>query len=373
VPVPISSDCRAREGRDGSKDPLLRLADVHFDYEGGIPALSGLSLSVAPGDRLAVLGANGCGKSTLLRLLAGLIFPKRGTYNAFGREITDGVLADSHFGMFFRKEVGILFQNVEAQLFNTTVAEEIAFGPLQMNETGDEVARKVRAAADAFRLGPLLDRPPFALSGGEKRRVALAAVMALDPSVLLLDEPTAGLDPRSSSSLADLILEAGEGGKTVVTATHDLHIVQGIATRVLVIGEDRTVLATGTPEEILCDRQLLLAANLVHRHRHAHEAYWHEHDHDHADLSHSHEHDRVQESARPAGGPNDGGRTPAHRQPAENSRSCCGTARERFRFRRDSFPAWRSSRRVPRRFSPPKRSVSSKRWRVRAGHCRCRG
>jgi cobalt/nickel transport system ATP-binding protein len=237
-----------------------------------------------------VLGANGCGKSTLLRLLAGLIFPNRGRYSAFGREITEELLRGSEFGMFFRKEVGILFQNVDAQLFNATVEEEIAFGPMQINDTGDEIARKVRDGAEAFGLGALLDRPPFALSGGEKRKVALAAVMAVEPSVLLLDEPTAGLDPRSSSSLVDLILAAGEGGKTVVTASHDLHIVQAIATRVLVIGEERNVLATGTPEEILSDRKLLLAANLVHRHRHEHDDYWHAHEHEHTDIAHSHEH-----------------------------------------------------------------------------------
>ncbi len=306
--MPTSSERHADEDRNGSGDPLLRLADVHFSYEGGIPALSGLTISVSAGERLAVLGANGCGKSTLLRLLAGLIFPHRGTYNAFGREITDTLLGSSPFGMFFRKEVGILFQNVDAQLFNATVEEEIAFGPLQMDEARDEVARKVRDAAEAFGLGTLLGRPPFALSGGEKRKVALAAVMATDPSVLLLDEPTAGLDPRSSSSLVDLILAAGEGGKTVVTATHDLHIVQGIATRVLVIGEDRKVLAAGTPEEILSDRELLLAANLVHRHRHAHEDYWHEHEHEHPGIFHGHEHDHGQEPGRPGGGPTDEGR-----------------------------------------------------------------
>jgi cobalt/nickel transport system ATP-binding protein len=301
VPVPTSFDRPAQDGPERSADPLLHLADIHFSYERGIPALSGLTLSVAAGERLAVLGANGCGKSTLLRLLAGLIFPHRGRYSAFGREITDDLLGSSAFGMFFRKEIGILFQNVDAQLFNATVEEEIAFGPLQMNDTKDEVARKVREAVQAFGLGALLDRPPFALSGGEKRKVALAAVMAVEPSVLLLDEPTAGLDPRSSSALVDLILTAGEGGKTVITATHDLHIVQGIATRVLVIGEDRKVLATGTPGEILSDRALLLAANLVHRHRHTHEDYWHEHDHEHPDVSHRHEHDHD----RPGGGSRD--------------------------------------------------------------------
>jgi energy-coupling factor transporter ATP-binding protein EcfA2 len=109
----------------------LELADIHYAYREGIPALSGLSLAVRPGERIAVLGANGCGKSTLLKLLAGLVFPQKGSYRAFGREIDDRLLSRDPFGMFFRKEVGILFQNSDAQLFNPTVEDEIAFGPMR--------------------------------------------------------------------------------------------------------------------------------------------------------------------------------------------------------------------------------------------------
>jgi cobalt/nickel transport system ATP-binding protein len=270
--------------------PVLELDDVHYGYEAGIPALSGVSLSVHAGERIVVLGANGCGKSTLLKLLGGLIFPQKGAYRAFGRTITDPLLSIDPFGMFFRKEIGILFQNSDAQLFNPTVEDEIAFGPLQMNDPPDEVHSKVREAIDRFRIGGLAGRPPFALSAGEKKKVAIASVLVMDPQVLLLDEPTAGLDPRSSRVLADLILEMETRGKTVITATHDLHIVPDIARRVIVLGEDRRVLASGTPEEILSDRSLLLAANLVHLHRHAHEDYWHEHAHEHPEVFHVHGH-----------------------------------------------------------------------------------
>ena len=188
--------------------PLLELDQVSYAYAEGIPALSGVSLAVAEGERVAILGANGCGKTTLLKLLGGLVFAQQGTYRAFGREITDPLLSRDPFGMFFRKEVGILFQHVDAQLFNPTVEEEIAFGPLQLGDPPEEVRRKVRETMELFSLGPLAGRPPFALSGGEKKKVALAAVLATDPRILLLDEPTAGLDPRSSRILVDLILEA---------------------------------------------------------------------------------------------------------------------------------------------------------------------
>jgi cobalt/nickel transport system ATP-binding protein len=270
--------------------PLLELADIHYAYREGIPALSGLSLSVYPAERIAVLGANGCGKSTLLKLLGGLIFPQSGSYRAFGRQIDDRLLSRDPFGIYFRKEVGILFQNSDAQLFNPTVEDEIAFGLLQMNDPPEEIRSKVHRTIEMFGIGAIRDRAPYELSGGEKKKVAIASMMVMDPQILLLDEPTAGLDPRSSRALVDAIIEAEESGKTVVTATHDLHVVSEIARRVLVFGEDRRILASGTPEEILSDRSLLLAANLVHLHRHAHEDYWHAHEHEHPEVFHVHEH-----------------------------------------------------------------------------------
>jgi len=270
---------------------LLELDMAWYDYAEGIPALAGVSLAVSAGERIVILGANGCGKTTLLKLLAGLLFPQRGTYRAFGREITERLLSRDRFGMFFRKEVGVLFQNVDAQLFNATVEEEIAFGPLQFHDPLEVVHRKVRESLDRFGLIGLAERPPFALSGGEKKKVALAAMLAVDPQVLLLDEPTNGLDPRSSRILVDLIMEAQERGKTVVTSTNDLHIVSEIAGRVVVLSEDRRVLASGTPESILQDRSILRAANLLHRHRHAHEGIWHEHEHEHPGAFHGRTHE----------------------------------------------------------------------------------
>jgi cobalt/nickel transport system ATP-binding protein len=272
-------------------EALLELDSAWYDYAPDIPALAGLSLAVAPGERVVILGANGCGKTTLLKLLAGLLFPQRGRYRAFGRDITEPLLSRDPFGLFFRKEVGVLFQNVDAQLFNPTVADEIAFGPLQLNEPPDVLRRTVQESLDRFGLRGLAGRPPFALSGGEKKKVALAAVLAVDPQVLLLDEPTAGLDPRSSRILVDLILDAQSQGKTVVTSTNDLHIVPEIAGRVVVFGEDRRIIASGTPEAILQDRAILRAANLIHRHRHAHEGVWHEHEHEHPGVLHTHTHD----------------------------------------------------------------------------------
>lgn len=292
--------------------PLLTLENVCYAYARDIPALSGVSFAVSAGERVAILGANGSGKTTLLKLLGGLIFPQQGTYRAFGREITEPLLARDPFGMFFRKAVGILFQNPDAQLFNPTVEDEIAFGPLQMNEPPEAVRRGVAEAMGTFDLRPLAGRAPFALSGGEKKKVALASVVVMDPQVLLLDEPTAGLDPRSSRTLVELILAAQARGRTVITATNDLHVVAEIAARILVLDEDRRILASGPAEEILADRRVLLHANLVHAHRHAHGDLWHIHAHEHPGPDHHHAHlDRP--SLPPAGAPPESGHTPPAR------------------------------------------------------------
>lgn len=252
-----------KQGEPKQGEPILQVEDVWYRYLGRFPALAGVSLAVYPGEFLAVLGANGSGKSTLLRLLAGLIHPERGRVRAFGVELRPETLEDAAFGPAFRARVGVLFQNPDSQLFNATVEEEIAFAPLQMGLDQGEVARRVEAMLALLDLGHLRDRPPFQLSGGEKKRVALAAVLAQGPEVLLLDEPMAGLDPRSQDHLADLLAELHRHGRTIVMATHDLDAARLLAGRVVVLGEDHRVAADGPPEAILRDTALLRAANLI--------------------------------------------------------------------------------------------------------------
>lgn len=266
--------------------PLFELREVSFDYE-GIAALRALSLDIALGQRLALVGANGSGKSTLLRLLDALCFPASGRIVFDGQVLTPQRLHDDEFALSFRRRVGLVFQNPDVQLFNPTVFDEVAFAPLQLKQTKEQLLAKVDATLELMGISHLRERPPYRLSGGEKKRVALASVIVLEPDVLLLDEPTATLDPRSQSQIIDLIQQWKGSSHTIVTATHQLEIVEDIADRVVVL-EEGNVLASGAPSEILSNQELLLRANLVHAHRHSHGSITHSHPHLHSHSEHKH-------------------------------------------------------------------------------------
>ncbi len=271
---------------------VFRLEHVDFNYDGGLPALRDVSLEICAGERVVILGSNGSGKSTLLKLLDGLYFPTSGSIQALGKPLTEAAFNDDAFNFAFRRRVGLVFQDTDVQLFNGSVFDEVAFAPLQLDLARAEVLERVEGALRDLRIDGLRDRPPHRLSGGEKRRVALASVLSLSPDVWLLDEPTTGLDPRSQSWLVDFICSQGEAGRTVVTATHDLTIVDTIADRVLVFGEDHRLAAIGTPAEILSNEELLLACNLTHEHVHWHPGQPGAHRHTHWHRApHSHSHD----------------------------------------------------------------------------------
>jgi cobalt/nickel transport system ATP-binding protein len=266
---------------------LFECRDVHFDYE-HVPALRGLSIDIAAGESIALVGANGSGKSTLLRLLDGLCFASRGTVSFCGTALTQDGLQSDEFALPFRRRVALVFQNPDVQLFNPTVFDEVAFGPAQLRLPKTEIAERVNAALASMAIEHLRDRPPYRLSGGEKKRVALASVIVLDPDVVLLDEPTAALDPRSQSQLIDLLQNWKSASRTIITATHQLDVVEDLADRVCVLDEG-IVAASGATREILADFDLLLRANLVHAHRHSHGGVTHSHPHRHSHADHGHE------------------------------------------------------------------------------------
>jgi cobalt/nickel transport system ATP-binding protein len=248
------------------KDPIYELADVSYSYHATIPALDSITLSVYPGESLAILGSNGSGKSTLLHMLDGLIFPNSGIIKAFNEVLTEDKLETDDFRHFFRSRVGFVFQNPDIQLFCPKVFDEIAFGPLQLGLPTGEVIKRVDEVMDMLGISSLKDRTPNQLSGGEKKRVAIASVLSLNPQILLLDEPTSSLDLRTRHWLIGLIGELRNVGKTIITTTHDISMIEKISSRVLVLDEDHTITADRKPAEIINDHQLLHRANIIHEH-----------------------------------------------------------------------------------------------------------
>lgn len=267
----------ARRGGE-TPEPAFDLHDVRYAYAGRRVALDGIDLRIERGEQVVLLGANGSGKSTLLKLLDGIVAPSGGTMRAMGRDVS--AVADGHDAFRFHREVGLVFQDPDIQLFSATVRDDVAFGPLQLGWPLEQVRAAVDGALGQMEIAHLADRAPFELSGGEKKRAAIASVLSLGPEVLLLDEPTAALDPRTKWVLVNLIRRLGEGGKTLVTATHELDIVPIISSRVVVLGENRRVLADGPTAQILADRDLLIRANLIHEHLHEHGGVRHAHEHD---------------------------------------------------------------------------------------------
>ncbi len=278
--------------------PVFELDDVRFLYNRRQLALDGITMTIREGEHVALLGANGSGKSTLLKLLDGLFPPTSGTLKLFGEAVAN-FSGDSDEAHRFHREVGLVFQDPDVQLFSPTVGDDVAFGPLQLGLPLVEVRKRVEDALEQMSIMHLRDRAPFELSGGEKKRAAIASVLSLEPTVILLDEPTASLDPRTKWVLVNLVRELGESGKTTVVATHELEIVPIIAQRVIVIGENRKVLADGPPAQILADEELLIKANLIHEHLHRHDAVVHTHPHD---ESHHADDEETQETPSTAAG-----------------------------------------------------------------------
>ena len=262
--------------------PVFDVRGITYRYH-QVTALDNLSLTIEPGKRVALLGANGSGKSTLLRILDGLIFPDQGSVTFSGGPLTEERLQDAEFTYQFRRRVGLVFQNPDIQIFSPTVFDEVAFGPLQLQWSKEKVRTEVYQILERMKITHLKDRAPHHLSTGEKKRVTLASVLVLDPEVLLLDEPTAALDPKSASQMIEFLIGARGGPKTIVTTTHDLDILEDTADHCIVFQTGRVV-TEGAPAEVLRQTGLLEQTNLVHAHRHVHpsgEIHSHPHLHSH--------------------------------------------------------------------------------------------
>ncbi|MGA2545442.1 MAG: ABC transporter ATP-binding protein [Rectinemataceae bacterium] len=241
---------------------MIELSDIVYDYGEG-EVLSGISVSIAQGGSVAFIGPNGCGKSTLMKLLNGIVLPRSGGYLFDGAEVCARSLKDPAFAKRFHQRLGFLFQNSDAQLFCPVVHDEVAFGPRQMGLPESEVEKRVEDCLELLGIRELRSRVPYHLSGGEKRRVALAAVLALNPEVLVLDEPMSGLDPRMKSFLREIVASLNRAGKTIVCSTHDFAYVDGLFETAVVIGADHRVARVGPWLEIMADEKFLREQNII--------------------------------------------------------------------------------------------------------------
>ncbi len=231
---------------------IVEITDLHYSYPDGTPALGGISFRVSHGESVAIIGENGSGKSTLLLHLNGYLLASKG-----GVRIGDCQLTSKNINVV-RRSVGMVFQNPDDQLFMPTVFDDVAFGPLNMGFSKEEAEGVVKKALDTVGVGHLAKRPPYRLSQGEKRAVSIATVLSMSPDILVMDEPSSSLDPRSRRRLIEMLKTFHH---TKIIATHDLDMALDLCERVIIIHRGK-ISADGKAKDMLGDEKLLLANGL---------------------------------------------------------------------------------------------------------------
>lgn len=221
--------------------------EVHYSYPDGKKALNGISFKIHHGESVGIVGANGAGKSTLLNILLGIVFPTKGQVNIGDIPISKKTLP------LIRQRVGLVFQDADDQLFMPSVYDDVAFGPRNYKLDEKEVDRRVTKALETVGILHLKDRPPYKLSGGEKRSAAIATVLSMEPDILIMDEPTSALDPKSRRRLISLL---NEFSYTKIITSHDMDMVWETCERTIIISEG-AVVADGLTREILSNEELM--------------------------------------------------------------------------------------------------------------------
>lgn len=243
-------------------DIVIEINNVCYSYN-NVRALENINMNVSSGEAIAFIGPNGSGKSTLIKLINGIISPDSGVYKFDGEEITEKKLQNGKFSKLFHKKIGFVFQNSEAQLFCSNVYDEIAFGPRQMEMDEKDVQQRVDDCMKLLHIEHLRERVPYHLSGGEKKKVCIAAVLVLNPEVIVFDEPMNDLDPKTKRFLKELIIALNKSGKTILCSTHDFEYVGGIFTRAVVLSNDHTIVRDDEYEKVLQDKNFLMENNII--------------------------------------------------------------------------------------------------------------
>lgn len=249
---------RTMEERKQKMDsPILEVKDLHFTYNDEKHALNGVNLKIYEGEKIAVLGSNGAGKSTFFLNINGVLKPHKGEIIYRGEKITKKRL--NHL----RKNVGIVFQDADNQIIASTVMAEVSFGPMNLKLPREEVQRRVDKALDYMNISEFRERPPHYLSGGEKKRVSIADIIAMEPEIIIFDEPTAALDPLNAQMLEEVLQKMGQEGRTILLSTHDVDFAYRWAERVIVFCQGK-VIADDTPLRVFQQEEILKRANLKH-------------------------------------------------------------------------------------------------------------
>lgn len=254
---------------------MIELKNISHNYNSH-KTLQNISFNIKEKEKVVLLGVNGSGKTTLLKILNGLIFPTKGDFFYKREKIDEKKLKNKKFNQIFRKEVVLLFQNPDTMLFNPTVYDEIAFG--LRNLEIEHINEKVKYWAERLGIDKYLNVPPFELSNGEKQKVCIASLLAVEPAVVLLDEPTANLDPRSVGWFVEFLYELD---LTSIITTHNLSLAPELGQRGIVLSENHELLYDGNIEDLLKDEEKLIKANLIHIHKHTHFGIQHAHYHKH--------------------------------------------------------------------------------------------
>ena len=234
---------------------ILKVEDLYYIYGNGKSALDGVSVDIYEGEKIAVLGSNGSGKSTFFLNVDGVLTPQQGKIIYRGTVINKKNLKE------LRKNIGIVFQDADNQIIASTVKAEVAFGPMNLKLPKEEVLKRVEEALAYMNISDFKDRPPHYLSGGEKKRVTIADIIAMKSEIIIFDEPTAALDPLNALMLEEVLLKLGYEGKTMLISTHDVDFAYRWAERVLVFCEGK-IIVDGTPLEIFQNKEVLKQANL---------------------------------------------------------------------------------------------------------------
>lgn len=236
-------------------DVILKAENIHYSYDSDKKALKGVSLDIHEKERLVILGANGSGKSTFFLNINGVLKPERGAVYYKDRLIDKSGIKE------LRKNVGIVFQDADNQIIASSVRAEVSFGPMNLGLSREEVKKRVDDALNYMNIHHLIDRPPHYLSGGEKKRVSIADIIAMDSKIIIFDEPTASLDPKNVVIFEEALDKMSGDGKTLVISTHDIEFAYRFADRIVVFC-DGNIIADGSPIDVLDNEKVLKTANL---------------------------------------------------------------------------------------------------------------